>query len=400
MRVLRLTQDGAKPAVPFGGVYRIIDFTLSNCINSNIRQILVLTQYKSLSLDRHLRDGWGFLSRWLNEYVDQVPPQQRLNEDHWYQGTADAIFQNIYSIEQEKPDYVLILAGDHIYKMNYSYMVNFHRRKRADLTVAAVPVGKGEAQSFGIMAVDTDNRVVGFQEKPAHPETIPGDPGHALASMGIYVFDTDTLLEHLYADAHDPTSSHDFGRDVVPRLVENHRVYAYHFIDENKKEALYWRDVGTLDAYWRANMDLVAVDPLFNLYDDKWPIRTFQPQQPPAKFVFADEGQGARRGEAQDSIVCHGCILSGGRALRSVLSPGVVLHSYVAVSDSVLFEGADVGRHCRIRRAIVDKGVHVPPNTVVGYDLDQDRDRFHVTPSGVVVISKGAVVPREAEMVY
>ena len=399
-RLLPLTRDRAKPAVPFGGIYRIVDFTLSNCINSNIRRVLVLTQYKSLSLDRHLREGWSLLSRWLNEYIDQLPPQQRAGGNQWYQGTADAIFQNIYSIEQEDPDYVLILAGDHIYKMNYSYMVNFHRRKRADLTIAAVPVGKGEAQDFGIMVVDTDNRVVDFQEKPRHPETIPGDPAHALASMGIYVFSTDVLLEQLYADAQDPSSSHDFGQDIIPKIIHTHRVYAYHFVDENKKQALYWRDVGTLDAYWRANMDLVAVDPLFNLYDRNWPIRTLHPQYPPAKFVFADSGPEARRGEVHDSIVSQGCIISGGRTLRGVLSPGVVVHSYAQVEDSVVFEGVDIGRYCRIRRAIVDKDVRIPPNTVIGYDLDRDRERFHVTPGGVVVISRGAAVPEEAELVY
>jgi len=399
-RLLPLTRDRAKPAVPFGGVCRIIDFTLNNCINSDMRRVLVLTQYKSLSLDRHLREGWSLLSHWLNEYIDQLPPQQRLGEDQWYQGTADAIFQNIYSIEQEDPDYVLILAGDHIYKMNYAYMVNFHRRKRADLTIAAVPVGKGEAQSFGIMDVDTDNRVIGFQEKPVNPQTIPGDPSHSLASMGIYVFSTDVLLEQLYADAEDPSSSHDFGRDLIPQLIHNHRVYAYHFVDENKKEALYWRDVGTLDAYWRANMDLVAVDPLFNLYDEKWPIRTLQPQYPPAKFVFADDGPGARRGEAHDSVVSQGCIISGGRVLRSILSPGVYVHSYAHVEDSVVFEGVDIGRYCRIRRAIIDKDVEIPPNAVIGYDLSQDRERFHVTEGGVVVISKKAVVPEEAELVF
>ncbi len=399
-RLLPLTQDRAKAAVPFGGVCRVIDFTLSNCINSNIRKVLVLTQYKSLSLDRHLREGWSLLSRWLSEYIDQLPPQQRLGEDQWYRGTADAILQNIHSIEQENADYVLILAGDHIYKMNYSYMVNFHRRKRADLTISAVSVGTGDAQNFGIMAVDTDNRVVGFQEKPVHPETIPGDPAHALASMGIYVFSTDVLLEQLYADAEDPSSSHDFGRDVIPKLIHDHRVYAYHFVDENKKEALYWRDVGTLDAYWRANMDLVAVDPLFNLYDDKWPIRTFQPQYPPAKFVFADDGTRARRGEAHDSVVSQGCIISGGRVLRCVLAPGVFVHSYAHVEDSVLFEGVDIGRYCRIRRAIIDEHVHVPPNSVIGYDLDQDRERFHVTENGVVVISKRAIIPEEAQLVY
>jgi len=399
-RLSPLTKDRAKPAVPFGGVYRIIDFTLSNCINSGMRQVLVLMQYKSLSLARHLREGWGFLSRWLKEYIEPLPPQQRTGGNQWYQGTADAIYQNIYSIEQADPDYVLVLAGDHIYKMNYAHMVNFHRRKRADVTIATVPVGKGKAQNFGIMSVDSDNRVIGFQEKPSHPETIPGDPGHALASMGIYVFSSERLMEELKDDAADPTSTHDFGRDLIPKIIRDSRVYAYHFVDENRKEALYWRDVGTLDAYWLANMDLVAVDPTFNLYDEKWPIRTLQPQYPPAKFVFADEGRGARRGESHDSIVSQGCIISGGRVLRSVLSPGVFVHSYAHVEDSVLFEGVDVGRYCRIRGAIVDKDVHIPPNTVIGYDLDQDRERFHVTPNGVVVISKKAVVPEDVELVY
>jgi glucose-1-phosphate adenylyltransferase len=401
-RLLPLTRDRAKPAVPFGGVYRIIDFTLSNCVNSNMRRVILLTQYKSLSLDRHVREGWSLLSRWLNEYIDQLPPQHRLGEEEWYRGTADAILQNVYSIEQENPEYVLILAGDHIYKMNYAHMVNFHRRKRADLTIAAVPVGKGEGQNFGIMAVDADNRLVNFEEKPRQPETIPGDPTHSLASMGIYVFSREVLLERLYADSRDPSSSHDFGRDIVPQMFQGHRVYAYHFVDENRKEALYWRDVGTLDSYWRANMDLVAVDPIFNLYDRNWPIRTFQPQYPPAKFVFADDGHGARRGEAHDSIVAQGCIISGGRLLRCVVSPDVFIHSYAHLEDSVLFEGVDVGRHCRIRRAIVDKDVTIPPNTIIGYDLERDRERFHVTENGVVVISKGAVVPemQEAELVH
>jgi glucose-1-phosphate adenylyltransferase len=385
-----LTRDRAKPAVPFGGLYRIIDFTLSNCINSGLRRMLVLTQYKARSLDRHIAAGWGFLSRELGEYTEVLPPQQRIDE-HWYKGTADAIYQNIYSIEKEDPRYVLILAGDHIYKMDYGDMIQTHLQQNADLTIGCIPVGLRDATSFGVIQVDALDRIIGFQEKPREPRPIPGDPTHALASMGIYVFTARLMYELLCQDATRPDSDHDFGKNIIPGMIENNRVFAFRFRDKNEKAVPYWRDVGTLDAYYQANMDLVEIDPVLNLYDRKWPIRTNQPQMPPPKFVFGDPGPAghARRGEALDSMVCQGCIISGGHVRRSILSPHVRVNSYAMVENSILFEGVDVGRHCRIRRAIIDKDVKLPPNATIGYDLDNDRARgFQVTEQGVVVIAK------------
>ena len=393
-RLHPLTLHRAKPAVPFGGIYRIIDFTLSNCINSGIRKIAVLTQYKSLSLDKHLRLGWNFFSGELNEFIISVPPQQRVG-DKWYQGTADAIYQNIYMIEKDAPDHLLILAGDHIYKMDYDEMLQFHRQEKADATVAAIEVPIEQAPSFGVIAVEDNYRIVGFEEKPRRPKAIPGRPDMAFASMGVYLFNTKKILEHLRFDALQDTS-HDFGKNIIPEMMKTSRVCAYNFIDKNKKAAKYWRDVGTIDAYWEANRDLVSVDPLLNLYDNAWPMRTYQAQNPPAKFVFAQEVKGGRLGTALDSIVAHGCILSGGRVQNSVLSPNVRVNSYSEVHDSILMENVDIGRHCRIRRAIIDKDVTLPAGTEIGYNLDEDRKRFHVTPSGIVVIGKGmAVVERE-----
>ena len=393
-RLHPLTLHRAKPAVPFGGIYRIIDFTLSNCINSGIRKIAVLTQYKSLSLDKHLRLGWNFFSGELNEFIISVPPQQRVG-DKWYQGTADAIYQNIYMIEKDAPDHLLILAGDHIYKMDYDEMLQFHRQEKADATVAAIEVPIEQAPSFGVIAVEDNYRIVGFEEKPKRPKAIPGRPDMAFASMGVYLFNTKKILEHLRFDALQDTS-HDFGKNIIPEMMKTSRVCAYNFIDKNKKAAKYWRDVGTIDAYWEANRDLVSVDPLLNLYDNAWPMRTYQAQNPPAKFVFAQEVKGGRLGTALDSIVAHGCILSGGRVQNSVLSPNVRVNSYSEVHDSILMENVDIGRHCRIRRAIIDKDVTLPAGTEIGYNLDEDRKRFHVTPSGIVVIGKGmAVVERE-----
>ena len=386
-RLHPLTLHRAKPAVPFGGIYRIIDFTLSNCINSGIRKIAVLTQYKSMSLDKHLRLGWNFFSGELNEYIISVPPQQRVG-DKWYQGTADAIYQNIYMIEKDAPDHLMILAGDHVYKMDYAEMFRFHREQRADATVAAIEVPVAQASAFGIIEVEEDCRIIGFEEKPKKPKAIPGRPDMAFASMGIYLFNTRKILEHLRFDALRDTS-HDFGRNIIPEMMKTARVCAYNFIDENRKAAKYWRDVGTIDAYWEANRDLVSVDPLLNLYDRAWPIRTYQAQNPPAKFVFAQEKKGGRLGIALDSIVAPGCIVSGGRVQNSVLSPNVRVNSYSEVYDSILMENVDIGRHCRIKRAIIDKDVTIPPGTEIGYDLDEDRTRFHVTPSGIVVIGKG-----------
>jgi glucose-1-phosphate adenylyltransferase len=386
-RLHPLTLHRAKPAVPFGGIYRIIDFTLSNCINSGIRKIAVLTQYKSLSLDKHLRLGWNFFSGELSEFIISVPPQQRVG-NKWYQGTADAIYQNIYMIEKDAPDHLLILAGDHIYKMDYSEMLAFHRSTQAEATVAAIEVPVEQAMSFGVVEVDRESRIVGFEEKPSRPRPIPGRPGFAFASMGIYLFNTKTILDHLRFDAlHD--TAHDFGKNIIPDMMHKARVFAYNFRDENKKAAKYWRDVGTIDAYWEANMDLVNVDPQLNLYDPSWPIRTYQAQNPPAKFVFAQEKKGGRLGIALDSTVANGCIVSGGRVQNSVLSANVRINSYSEVHDSILMENVNIGRHSRIRRAIIDKDVVIPSGMEIGYDEESDRKRYHVSPAGIVVIGKG-----------
>jgi glucose-1-phosphate adenylyltransferase len=385
-----LTRDRAKPAVPFGGLYRIIDFTLSNCINSNLRRVLVLTQYKARSLDRHIHAGWSFLSRELEEYIEVLPPQQRIDE-HWYKGTADAIYQNIYSIEKADPEYVLILAGDHIYKMDYGDMIRTHQERGADLTIGCIPVPLRDGPSFGIVQVDAQDHVARFQEKPSDPAPLPDAPHLCMASMGIYVFTARPMYELLCQDATRPNSDHDFGKNIIPGMIDTQRVFAYRFRDKNRKAIPYWRDVGTLDAYYQANMDLIEIDPVLNLYDREWPIRTGQPQLPPPKFVFCDEGprEHARRGEAHDSMVCQGCILSGGHVRRSILSPNVRVNSYAVVEHSIFFEGVNVGRHCRIRRAIIDKDVKIPPHTTIGYDLEHDRQRgFTITDSGVVVIPK------------
>jgi len=385
-----LTRDRAKPAVPFGGQYRIIDFTLSNCINSNLRRILVLTQYKARSLDRHIAGGWGFLSSELDEYIEVLPPQQRIDET-WYKGTADAIYQNIYTIEKAKPRYVLILAGDHIYKMDYGEMIRSHIERQADLTIGCITVPRKEGVNFGILNVDKTERVVGFVEKPADPPTMPDAPTDCLASMGIYVFTARSMYELLCQDAIRPDSDHDFGKNLIPSILKTQKVFAYRFRDQNRKAVPYWRDVGTLDAYYQANMDLIEVDPVLNLYDQQWPIRTYQPQLPPPKFVFSDEGtrEQARRGEAHDSMVCQGCIISGGHVRKSILSPNVRVNSYAQVDSSILYHGVDVGRHCRIRRAIIDKDVMLPANTTIGYDVEQDRKRhFQITEQGVVVIAR------------
>ncbi len=384
-----LTRDRAKPAVPFGGAYRIIDFALSNCLNSGIRKMMVLTQYKALSLDRHINLGWRrFFCRELDEFIDVAPPQQRIDE-HWYQGTADAAYQNIYAMEKERPEYVVILAGDHIYKMNYQTMVEHHIARKADLTIGALRVPCSEANRFGVMQVSEQDRVIGFEEKPAHPKTIPGDDQHCLASMGIYVFTARFLFEQLCQDATQPDSAHDFGRNIIPSIIDEHRVVTFNFRDENRKQNAYWRDVGTLDAYYDANMDLVAVDPLLNVYDNNWPLRTHHPNFPPPKFVFGEKGDGARAGRATDSIVCQGSIVSGGQVEHSILGPAVRVNSYAHVEDSILFEGVDIGRSAKVRRAIIDKGVHIPAGASIGYDLEVDRRRgFTVSENGIVVIAK------------
>lgn len=386
-RLYPLTEHRAKPAVPFGGKYRIIDFTLSNCLNSGLRRIAVLIQYKSHSLDRHIRTGWNILNPELGEYLASVPPQQRISED-WYRGTADAVYQNLFLLDNEQPEFLLVLAGDHVYKMNYADMYNFLLAKQADAVVGAIEIPLAEARRFGVIGVDEGYRILRFDEKPQNPVPIPNDPTQAFASMGIYLFRASIIRERLIQDAKED-SAHDFGKDIIPRMIRENRVYAFKFQDENKKAVKYWRDIGTLDAYWEANMDLVAVDPLFNLYDQEWPIRTYQGQYPPAKFVFAQDYQGGRMGVALDSIVCGGCIISGGRVQNSVLSPNVRVQDHADVRESVVMENVVIGEHARIRRAIIDKDVIIPPKTEIGYDLDADRRRFTVTDSGLVVISKG-----------
>ncbi len=388
-RLEPLTRDRAKPAVPFGGAYRIIDFTLSNCLNSGLRKMLVLTQYKAMSLDRHINLGWRrLLCRELDEFIDVVPPQQRIDE-HWYQGTADAVYQNIYTLEKERPDYVVILAGDHIYKMDYGNLVRYHKEAGADLTVGALPVSADQSRHFGVIEVDTEQRIVGFQEKPEVGKTIPGDDAHILASMGIYVFTARFLFEQLCLDATRPGSRHDFGHNIIPAVIDTHSVYAYPFRDENRKRDAYWRDVGTLDAYFDANMDLISIDPQLNMYDEHWPIRTYLPNYPPPKSVFAGAGENARRGQALDSIVCQGSIISGGTVERSVLGNNTRVNSFAHVEDSILLDHVDIGRHSRVRRAIIDKGVHIPPGTEIGFDPEHDRARgFTVSEGGVVVIAK------------
>ena len=401
-RLEPLTRDRAKPAVPFGGSYRIVDFALSNCLNSGVRKILLLTQYKAISLDRHVNNGWRrYFCGELGEFIDIVPPQQRIDE-HWYQGTADAVYQNIYSLEKERPEYVLITAGDHIYKMNYEKMIEDHRNNGADMTIAALPVSVEEAKSFGVMSVDHEQRIVGFHEKPENPTTMPGS-SQCLASMGIYVFTARFLFEQLLQDANDPNSSKDFGKDIIPRIIENSRVFAFPFRDENRKSQAYWRDVGTIDAYFEANMDLTHVDPMLNLYDQSWPIRTRTSTLPPPKFVFGSAAGAVdsdRIGAAVDSIVCPGCILSGGKAVRSVLGSQVRINSFAQVEDSILFDRVNVGRHAKIRRAIIDKDVNIPAGCEIGFDHDLDRKRgFTVSSGGVVVIGKSDSIMPVDEMV-
>ena len=387
-----LTRDRAKPAVPFGGIYRIIDFTLSNCINSDLRKILVLTQYKAVSLNRHIDQGWMFLSRELDEYIEVIPPQQRIGES-WYQGTADAIYQNVYTIEKAAPRDTLILAGDHIYKMNYAEMIAAHRRNKADLTIACLTVPLAQSREFGVMTVDQDNRVIGFREKPENPEPMPGHPDMVLASMGIYVFSTDVMYERLFQDAaKKETSNHDFGKDIIPGMLDSSRVFAYPFRDENRKQAAYWRDVGTLDAYFQTSMDLISVDPILNLYDREWPIHTYQPPMPPPKFVHTDPN---RRGAAFNSIVCQGAIVSGGQVYRSIISPGVRINSFSLVEDSILFDGVEVGRFAKIRRAIIDKDVKIPAGFEIGYNRELDLARgLTITEEGVTVVAKAEDLER------
>jgi glucose-1-phosphate adenylyltransferase len=378
-RLYPLTKERAKPAVYFGGPYRIIDFTLSNCINAGLRHIFIALQYKSLSLSRHLRMGWSVVADELGEFIEILSPQKRVGE-HWYLGTADAVYQNLYSILRENPKQLLVLSGDHVYKMDYARMLRFHRELGAKATLAAIEVPSDEANRFGVLQVDEQDRLTGFLEKPTH---LPAG-NQVLASMGIYIFDMDVLVPALEADAGQP-STHDFGKDIIPGLISRVPVYAYRFYDENKKSGKYWRDIGTLDAYYEANMDLCQVNPEFNLYDPEWPLRTYQVQVPPAKFVFADEGK--RCGQALDSVISAGCIISGSRISGSVLCPNVRVHSFCEVERSILMPGVRVGRHARIRHAIIDRDVFVPRGARIGYNEEEDRRRHTVSQTGIVVVT-------------
>ena len=390
-RLHQLTDWRSKPAVPFGGKFRIIDFTLSNCVNSGVRRVGVATQYKAQSLIRHLQLGWSFLDGRLGEFIEIMPAQQQVDESHWYRGTADAVFQNLREIRHANPEYVLVLSGDHIYRMDYGRILAAHAERNADLTVACIEVPLEEAKGFGVMAVDAEKRIVNFEEKPNDPKHIPGRPGIALASMGIYVFNARFLFEQLLRDADDPKSSHDFGKDVIPHCVKRYRSFAQSFADSHVGEAgkpAYWRDVGTLDSYWEANMDLVQVTPQLNLYDDNWPIWTWQPQSPPAKFVFDDDG---RRGTAVDSMVAGGCIVSGSDIRRSMLFSGVRIHSYSTVEDSIVLPNVQIGRNCILKKCIIDKNCVIAEGTQVGIDPVEDRKRFRVSPSGITLISRAMI---------
>lgn len=404
-RLMPLTQDRSKPAVPFGGIYRLIDIPLSNCINSQLYKIFIFPQYKSQSMVDHLEEGWNIFSGDLGHYLRIAAPQQRTGEQ-WYRGTADCVRQNLYLLERERPKYVLILSGDHVYKMDYAAFRQYHEENGADVSVGLLEVERSQASEFGIAEVDNDFRIRAWVEKPQDPKAIPDDPERSLASMGIYLFRTDLLLDLLTKSEDD-----DFGRDIIPKLIDDFKVLAYPYRRMNKiqdyihmmdrdgvrrlqlvdgtRDSQYWRDVGTLDAYWNANMDLTGVDPFFNLYGSIWPIRTFQRQYPPAKFVFNQpDSNPPRVGSAVDSIVSPGCIISGGTVRSSVLSYKVTVRSWAEVDESVIMDDVEVGRYCKIKKAIIDKHNVIPPNTRIGIDPQEDRKRFHVTPRGIVVVPK------------
>jgi glucose-1-phosphate adenylyltransferase len=385
-RLKDLTDLRAKPAVPFGGKFRIIDFPLSNCINSGIRRVGVATQYKSHSLMQHIQRGWGFLRGEFNEFVELWPAQQRI-EEQWYKGTADAVFQNLDIIRNIRAEYVLILAGDHIYKMDYGQMLASHVRNKADMTVACINVPINDAKAFGVIGVNNEDRVIDFKEKPEHPDALPDDPTQAFASMGIYVFSAAFLYEQLIRDADDPKSEHDFGKDIIPQIINKYRVYAHRFTDScvrGEKGDYYWRDVGTVDAYWEANMELTKVTPELNLYDSDWPIWTYQEQLPPAKFVFNNEG---RRGTATDSLVSGGCIISGSNINQSVLFSNVRVHSFSTIEDSVILPQVEIGRNVKLKRVVIDKGAVIPDGMEIGIDLELDRKRFHVSEKGITLVT-------------
>ncbi|CAK0761518.1 glucose-1-phosphate adenylyltransferase [Gammaproteobacteria bacterium] len=382
-RLMQLTQWRAKPAVPFAGKFRIIDFPLSNCVNSGIRRIGVLTQYMAHPLILHIQQGWGSGRPEFGEFVELLPAQQRTGAS-WYAGTADAVYQNLDILRRHDPDFLLVLAGDHVYKMDYGEMIADHVKHGADMTVGCIELPTDQAKGLGIMSVDDQGNVVRFAEKPENPECIPGRPGISLGSMGIYVFNKDFLYDQLLRDHDTSSSSHDFGKDIIPYVINKHRVYAYPFRDTQSGVQAYWRDVGTVDAFWEANLELIGVDPELNLYDEKWPIWTYQAQLPPAKFVFDDDG---RRGMAVDSMVSGGCIMSGSTTRHSLLFSNVKVHSYATVEDSVLLPNVDIARHAVVRRAVIDEGCSIPTGMKIGVDLEADRKRFYVTEKNVVLVT-------------
>lgn len=383
-RLYPLTKDRAKPSVPFGGKYRIIDFTLSNCLNSNLRKINILTQYKSYSLYMHIKLGWNFFKSELGEYINVIPAQ-KIGREEWYLGTADAIYQNIYFIDKEKPERVIVLSGDHIYKMDYQDMIIFHKIKRADLTIATLEMEREKISQFGVIEIDENGKVVGFQEKPKEPKPIPGKPESSLISMGVYIFNTDFLKEELVKDAEKMDSTHDFGKDVVPSIIKEANVFAFIFQDRETGEPRYWRDVGTIDTYFEANMDLIGINPKINLYEKEWPIFTLQTQCPPTKTIGIKNKE---KGLAISSLLADGCLIKGGKLFNSIISNDVIVNDYSDISHSIIYEGVDVGEGCKIKKAIIDKNNKIPPDTIIGYKLDEDKKRFTVSRGGVVVVPK------------
>lgn len=383
-RLYPLTKDRAKPSVPFGGKYRIIDFTLSNCLNSNLRKINILTQYKSYSLYMHIKLGWNFFKSELGEYINVIPAQ-KIGREEWYLGTADAIYQNIYFIDKEKPERVIVLSGDHIYKMDYQDMIIFHKIKRADLTIATLEMEREKISQFGVIEIDENGKVVGFQEKPKEPKPIPGKPESSLISMGVYIFNTDFLKEELVKDAKKMDSTHDFGKDVVPSIIKEANVFAFIFQDRETGEPRYWRDVGTIDTYFEANMDLIGINPKINLYEKEWPIFTLQTQCPPTKTIGIKNKE---KGLAISSLLADGCLIKGGKLFNSIISNDVIVNDYSDISHSIIYEGVDVGEGCKIKKAIIDKNNKIPPDTIIGYKLDEDKKRFTVSRGGVVVVPK------------
>jgi len=383
-RLYPLTKDRAKPSVPFGGKYRIIDFTLSNCLNSNLRKINVLTQYKSFSLYMHIKLGWNFFKSELGEYINVIPAQ-KIGREEWYLGTADALYQNIYFIDKEKSKRVIVLSGDHIYKMDYQDMVIFHKIKRADLTIATLEMEREETSQFGVIQIDKNGKVIGFEEKPKEPKPIPGKPESSLISMGVYIFNTDFLKKKLIEDAKKVDSTHDFGKDMIPSMIKNTNVYAFVFQDRETGEPRYWRDVGTIDTYFEANMDLVGINPKINLYEKEWPIFTLQTQCPPTKITGIENKE---KGLAISSLLADGCLIKGGKVFNSIISNDVIVNDYSDISHSIIYEGVNIGEGCKIRKAIIDKNNKIPPDTSIGYNLEDDKKKFTVSEGGVVVVPK------------